>query len=372
VAARRYLLAVATGKNAAAHALSSPADDDARQRLDQLSAWFTSVPVARLRADAHRVAAPPSAPDSDVGVALAFRGRLAGHPVSEWVPFGTRVLLMSPAGGRWQVADDRTDAAESTVQQFGLSALGSPHVLHGANATVVYGPDAARRQAIEIRRLADAAAPDIHGTYGGGAASAHPLIFAVADAYRAERLSGRVLAQVLPAASVAGPFAYVFLDRYRRIDPVSRGAVITAVLTHLATAPSLKHGPTSLRAGVDAYEQNRYLNRRGYVLPLDRIAAAYPGYPTLDRWTTREPLWGLNGAAQQLAGQDALAMVHVILTRHGGAPVLRRLGKAFAHTGSDITSADVRRAFQRALGVSFASVVAEAHAYAKGGSWKFS
>jgi hypothetical protein len=64
--------------------------------------------------------------------------------------------------------------------------------------------------------------------------------------------------------------------------------------------------------------------------------------------------------------------VHVILTRHGGAPVLRRLGKAFAHTGSDITSADVRRAFQRALGVSFASVVAEAHAYAKGGSWKFS
>jgi hypothetical protein len=31
----------------------------------------------------------------------------------------------------------------------------------------------------------------------------------------------------------------------------------------------------------------------------------------------------------------------------------------------------VQSAFRRALGVSFASVVGEAHAYAKGGSWKF-
>jgi hypothetical protein len=63
--------------------------------------------------------------------------------------------------------------------------------------------------------------------------------------------------------------------------------------------------------------------------------------------------------------------VHVILVRHGGAPALRRLGRAFNHTGSDITAVDVQHAFRRALGVSFASVVGEAHAYAKGGSWKF-
>jgi hypothetical protein len=280
------------------------------------------------------------------------------------------VVLLAPLGDHWRVVDDVT--AASAVQPSGLAALGSPLVLRGTHATVVYAPAAARRQALEIRRLADAAAPNLHGTYGGGSAAAHPLIFLVKDPAQAAQVIGRDVGQVLPAGSVAGPFAYVFLGQYRKVDPISRGAVITALMTRLATTPSLEHAPTSLRNGVDAYEQNRYLNSHGYVLPLDRIAAAYPGYPTLARWTSRQPLWGLNGPAQQLAGQDALAMVHVILTRHGGAPALRRLGRAFGHTGSDVTAADVRHAFIRALGVSFASVVSEAHAYAKGGSWKFS
>ena len=178
--------------------------------------------------------------------------------------------------------------------------------MRGANATVIYGAGA-RREAAEIRKLAAAAAPDLHGTYGGGPAAAHPLILAVEDSTQADQVMGRDVGQVLPAGSVSGPFAYVFLRQYRRIDPVSRGAMMTGLMTHLATQRSLGRAPTSLRAGVDAYEQNRYLNSRGYGLPLDRIAAAYPAYPTLDRWTTRQPLWGLNGPAQQLAGQDALA-----------------------------------------------------------------
>jgi len=370
--ARRYLLDVAEGDDAKAGSLAAAAGGDAAGRLAELGGWLHGLPIARAAGHASAASRPASAPAGDRAVAVALRARLAGPPASAWVPLGTRVLLLAPDGGRWRVADDVTADPALAVHQDGLSVLGRPHVERGAHATVVYGPGSARRQAREIGRLADAAVPDLHGTYGGGAPAAHPLILLVDDASQAERLIGRNVGQVLPAGSVAGPFAYVFLRRYRTIDPVSRGALITGLMTHLATAPSLRQAPTSLRAGVDAYEQNRYLNRRGYVLPLDRIAAAYPGYPTLDRWTTREPLWGLNGTAQRLAGQDALAMVHVILTRHGGAPALRRLGRAFEHTGSDITAANVRRAFQQALGVSFASVVDEAHAYARGGSWKFS
>jgi hypothetical protein len=176
---------------------------------------------------------------------------------------------------------------------------------------------------------------------------------------------------VLPVGSVLGSFTYVFLRQYRRVDPTGRGGTVTALMTMLATRLSMAHAPTSLRVGVALYEQNRYLNGKGYVLPLDRIAAAYPAYPTLKRWTNRQSLWGLSGSPQELASQDALAMVHTILTRHGGAPALRRLGKAFAHSGSDLTIAEVQRAFRRALGTSFAAVAGEAHAYAKGGSWKF-
>ena len=369
--ARRYLTALADGEDARAQALAAPDGADAGRRLDALKASLEDLAIARSAGGASAASRPSSAAAGDRAVAVALRARLAGKPPSAWMPLGTRVLLLSSRGGRWRVADDVTRDASVGVQPTGLAALGRPRVMRGSNATVVYGAGA-RRQAAEIRRLADAAAPDLHGTYGGGTAAAHPVIFAVDDAAQADQLSGRDVGQVLPAGSVAGPFAYVFLHQYRRIDPVSRGAVITALMTHLATAPSLHHAPTSLRAGVDAYEQNRYLNRRGYVLPLDRIAAAYPRYPTLRRWTTREPLWGLNGGAQQLAGQDALAMVHVILTRHGGAPALRRLGRAFDHTGSDTTADDVQRAFRRALGVSFASVLDEAHRYAQGGSWKFS
>jgi hypothetical protein len=370
--ARRYLTSLAEGQDARAGSLAAPAGGDAAGRLAVLDGWLDAVPIARAAGDASAAARPSSAAAGDRAVAVALRARLTGTPPSAWVPLGTRVLLLAPEAARWRVADDVTDDPAVAEQPTGLAVLGRPHVLHGAHATVVYGPAVARRQAVEVRRLADAAAPDLHGTYGGGPAAARPLIFVVDDAAQAERLIGRDVGQVLPAGSVAGPFAYVFLRQYRRIDPISRGAVVTALMTHLATELALRHAPTSLRAGVDAYEQNRYLNSRGYVLPLDRIAAAYPGYPTLARWTSRQPLWGLNGRAQQLAGQDALAMVHVILTRHGGAPALRRLGKAFAHTGSDITAADVRRAFRSALDVSFASVVGEAHAYAQGGSWKFS
>jgi hypothetical protein len=368
--ARRYLTALAEGDTATASTLAAPAGADAAARLEQLRAWLGALSVADASGTPSSSARPSSSPAEDRAVAVTLRGRLADTPASDRVPLGTHVLLLAPANGRWRVADDATADPDVGVQPSGLAALGQPRVLRGSDAAVIYGADA-RREAAEIRKLADGVVPDLHGTYGGGAAAAHPVIVAVDDATQADRVIGRDVGQVLPAGSVSGPFAFVFLRRYRKIDPVSRGAMITALMTHLATGPSLEHAPTSLRAGVDAYEQNRYLNTRGYGLPLDRIARAYPGYPTLDRWTTREPLWGLNGPAQQLAGQDALALVHVILVRHGGAPALRRLGRAFNHTGSDITAADVQHAFRRALGVSFASVVGEAHAYAKGGSWKF-
>ena len=369
--AARYITALALGHAAQARSLAAAQGADGTHSLEQLARWLDDVPVARVDVKASASVRPPDAPAGDVAVSLALRARLASRAGTGWVPLGTRVLVLAPGGAGWRVAADATSNPALAVEPSGLSVFAHPHVLRGAHVTVAYGPGQARLQADEVRRFANAAVPDIHGTYGGGTAAADPLVFLVATREQAAQLIGRDVGQALPVGSVAGSFAYIFLRQYRRVDPAGRGGAVTALITMLATRLSLAHAPTSLRVGVASYEENRYLNHQGYVLPLDRIAAVYPDYPALRRWTNRDSLWGLRGPAQQLASEDALAMVHVILTRHGGAPAVRRLGKAFRHVGSDVTTADVRRAFQQGLGVSFATVAGEAHAYAKGGSWKF-
>ena len=58
-------------------------------------------------------------------------------------------------------------------------------------------------------------------------------------------------------------------------------------------------------------------------------------------------------------------MSAVIIEQHGGVPALARLSRAYRSFHRDHYSPDqVRAAFQQALGVSFDTVVAEAHAYA--------
>jgi hypothetical protein len=54
-----------------------------------------------------------------------------------------------------------------------------------------------------------------------------------------------------------------------------------------------------------------------------------------------------------------------VIMANGGVPALSRLGAAFRaqHARRDFTAAQVEHAFQRALGISFQHIVAEAHAY---------
>ena len=273
------------------------------------------------------------------------------------------------AGGWTQ---DATHPGQVTVVASGLSLFEHPRFLTGSRATVVYGLDSAAPEARDIRDAADATVPRISSTYGGGPAAARPLIFLVKDRDQGERLIGHDIGQTAVLGSVSDSFTYVFLHQYRRVDEVGRASSIAGMMTLLATRIMFRHVPTSLQQGVSAFEQDIYLGGRGFILPLSGIASAYPGYPTLQRWTTTQSLWGVGGSAQQLASQDALAMAHVIIASHGGVPALRRLGRAFRNaSGGDFTPAQVHAAFRRALRVSFDSVLAEAHAYVAGGSWRF-
>jgi hypothetical protein len=58
-------------------------------------------------------------------------------------------------------------------------------------------------------------------------------------------------------------------------------------------------------------------------------------------------------------------MSAVIIEQHGGVPALARLAKAFrSFHRLKYSAAQVDAAFQQALGISFDTVVSEAHAYA--------
>jgi hypothetical protein len=301
--------------------------------------------------------------------------RIARGALTDWFPLGERVLEMRPAAGGWKVAAEVSSQALVGRGEYGLSLFRHPRFLAGSRATVVYGLETSRPLAEDILRVADAAVPRLIARYSGGPAAARPLIFLVEDRSQGEELSGaNLVGQTTPLGSVNGSFTYVYLTRYRRVDAVGRASSIVYLMTLLASRTEFAHAPTSLWAGTAAYEEDAYLETRGYILPLDGIAAAYPGYPSLARWRSTDVGWGVSGAQVRLASQDALAMVHVIVASHGGAPALRRLGRAFAGLTpgtAGYTPSQVGTAFSRGLGTSFAAVSAQARAYVAGGDWKF-
>ena len=367
-----YAEALGLGRARAARALSAPSDAAAGRTLRQFQRFLDAIPIARIDAQPSPVSLPAPFPAEDVGVMLDLRARLSRHALTDWVPLGQRALVLAPHGTSWRVDQDATHSGVVTVVPSGLALFEHPHFLTGTRATVVYGLDSAAPEARTIRSAADSTVPHIAATYGGGPAAARPLIFLVKDREQGQQLIGHDIGQTAVLGTVSDSFTYVFMRQYRRVDDVSQSSSVTGMMTLLATRVMFRHVPTSLQQGVASYEENAYLNGRGFLLPLDGIAVAYPGYPTLKRWTTTDSLWGLEGHGQQLAGQDALAMGHVIISSHGGVAALKRLGRAFRNaSGGDFTPAQVRAAFRRALHASFDQVVSEAHAYVAGGSWKF-
>jgi hypothetical protein len=269
------------------------------------------------------------------------------------------------------VADASHDPAFS-IHPSGLALFEHPHFLTGSRATVVYGLGSARGTAHDILSAADESVPrlaaDLRWRAGGRAAAD----LRGQDRDQGEQLIGYSIGQSAPLGTVSRGFVYVFLRQFQPIDAFGRASSVVAMMTLLSSRIMLEHAPTSLQNGVATYEEDAYLGGRGYILPLDSISAAYPGYPSLQRWTATDSLWGLEGSAESLANQDALAVTHVVLEKHGGVAGLRRLSKAFAAQGGGaMTAARVRRAFLKGLHVSFDSVLAEAHAYVSSGDWKY-
>ncbi|MGZ4481316.1 MAG: hypothetical protein ACXVY5_03840 [Gaiellales bacterium] len=370
-----YVKDLAMHEPAQAAALAAPSGPAAARSLARLRTWLGGIPIGRVQTGPEWVTLPPTYPPDAVGVRVRMRVRIARGALTGWFPLGERVLEMRPKDGGWKVAAEVSTEALVGRAVYGLSLFRHPHFLAGDRATVVYGLESSRPLAGEILRAADAAVPGLVARYPGGPAAARPMIFLVSDRSQGEELSGSNLAgQATPLGTVSGSFTYVYLTRYRQVDAIGRASSIVYLMTLLASRTEFAHAPTSLWSGTAAYEEDAYLGARGYILPLDGIAAAYPGYPSLTRWRSTQPGWGVSGRQLQLASQDALAMVHVIVASHGGAPALRRLGRAFARlrpgTGG-YTAAQVGAAFSRGLGTSYGSVAGEARAYVAGGGWKF-
>jgi hypothetical protein len=372
--AMRYIRALGLGKQAAAKALDAPPDKPSARTLKLLRHWLGNIPIGRIDAVATELPAPASGssyPDGSVAVGLALRARLSRGALTDWVPLGDRTLVVAQDGEDWRVIADATHDTEFIVHPSGLALFEHPHFLTGSRATVVYGLDSAKSEAHDILSAADASIPRLAATYGGGPAASRPLIFLVKDRDQGEQLIGYSIGQSAPLGTVSRGFVYVFLRQYQPIESLGRASSVVALMTLLSSRIMLENTPTSLQNGLAAYEEDAYLGGRGYILPLDGVTSTYPGYPSLTRWTSTDSLWGLEGNAQSLANQDALAFTHVLLEKHGGVAGLRRLGKAFAAQGNTLTPAKVRKAFLKGLHVSFDSVLAEAHAYAASGDWKY-
>ena len=212
--------------------------------------------------------------------------------------------------------------------------------------------------------------PPLAARYGGGEAGLRPVIFLVDNRSQGERLAHVDLGKVrTPAGFQYSSFAYIDLPAWRALPDIEQESMVAHELTHVVTRPMLAGSPHSLIEGIAMYEEDRYLGASGETMFLDSIDAYYVrnAFPTLRLWERRESDWGLgNVRAINLAYLDALSMTHAIMTQDGGVMALRRLGAAFRaqHARADFTAAQVERAFQSALGVSFQQVEAQAHAYA--------
>jgi hypothetical protein len=373
--ASTYLHDLAFRRTTAAARLAAPPGAPAAASLVSLRRFLARLPIARLGMTEQPLASLDG--KNQTGVLVTLNAQLDAHTPTAWIALGQRALVMNLQSGAWKVSQDISGRPSVGRQVTGLALFVQPHLLAGTSATVIYGPTVEGPLARTILAAADAAAPELAARYSGGPAARRPVIFLVADRSQGEKLAGRTIdSSVTPLGTQSSSFVYIFLRQYRQADVEIQRSSVVYLETLLATRSLLQRGPQSLWAGVAAYEEDADLRSRHFLLPLDGIQSAYGrGYPTLARWTSTATDWGQSGNAAELASQDALAIVHEIIAAHGGTAAVRRLGQRFAALrqppGLPFTASQVQAAFQRALGVSFATVLGEARAYVAGGSWRY-
>jgi len=371
----RYARALAAGNMNTAHGLTGPANGAAANALRRLEQRVKAIPIAAAQVEPDYRTGMKDFGEDFTTVPITIRVKLSHAAPTEWVLLGRRALLMHrDDGGSWSVVGDVT--APNGIQPGGMFLYTHPTLLSGSYATVVYGPGSARDEAQEILAQMDASSPGLTARYGGAIAAQRPLVFVVNDREQGQELSGRVLgSEPTPLGTLDGNVVYVYLRPYQHADAITRDASTVYLMTLLAGRFNLLRAPWSLAVGVAGYEQNAYLNTKGYILPLEQVQAAYPGFASATIWRSQDKDWGLSGTQARVAAEDAVAMVHVIVANHGGSAAIIRLGKRFKQQrvppGTDFSPAQVRKAFQAALGVSFDQVLSEAHSYVAGGSWKY-
>jgi hypothetical protein len=155
------------------------------------------------------------------------------------------------------------------------------------------------------------------------------------------------------------------MPAWSRESAIARDALLVHELTHVASAALVAGCPLSMVEGVARYEEQGYALAAGARWPLTYLAAAYRrGYPSTERWRWTFGHWMLRRPLPTwLAYEDGAAIVRAVVG-DGGDAGLRRLGAAFRRDGVSgrFTAAQIDAAFRRAVGRSFAQVVAQAHA----------
>ena len=360
-----YVKALARGDRSAAQADVGNSDYNQLSSLSTFETWFSLIPAKRL----HVRAVPLEVHDrSSVGVRMVLTARLGPAPLTPWVKLGERVLLVQDQRAGWRVLADITGRSNVRVRRYGLSLMEQPHFLSAPHISVVYGPDDAQLAARTIFQSGGSVVKMLHSKYGGGAASRHPLVYLVAGLKQGEKLAGVSIGRKeTPAGWQYKDFAYIDYPVWLGYDNVDQESTVAHELTHVASHTMLAGAPHSLLEGVAMYEEERYLNSLGYGRSFALIRSYYrSGFPSDKVWGLQSFDWGLtNGNAIDACYLDGEAMSAVIIEQHGGVPALARLARAYRSFHRNHYSPDqVRTAFQQALGVSFDTVVAEAHAYA--------
>lgn len=360
-----YLSALAGHRYDRAQTYAHACSTAQQHSLDELWLWLDSMPTQQIKVADPRVTAHAGA----VSVSATLFARFGPEPYSAWVALGPRTLRLTPGRGRWHVRADVSVVHRSDLAAYGVSWLHHPYFVNGRRVTVVYAKPGDVVDAQQILETAESVIPRLAGSYGGGVAGLRPVIFLVDKRSQGERLAHVDLGKVrTPAGFQYSSFAYIDLPAWRALPSIQQASMADHELTHVVTRPMLAGSPHSLLEGIATYEEDRYLGVYGETMPLDQLYAYYyhGAFPSLRIWERRESDWGLpNVRTIGVAYDDALAMTAVIMEEHGGVPGLRRLGAAFRaqHARRDFTAVQVEHAFQRALGVSFQRVVAEAHAY---------
>jgi len=361
--ARAYIDLLTQHRLSAARALTAAGGPAARRSLLDLETWLTG-----LQSEEHRVVARSASTGAyPVRTRVTLDVRVGRPPGSPWLRVGRWTFASVNRAGSWRVIGELRGGR---VAVGGLINLRIPVSVTGRRGTALTGSIDDVSRARMIVRVLDAAAPGLARRYGHSRSVDRPAALLASSPEAARLVCDCWFPNSAVAASTNGMIV-VDLPSWSAYGRVMRAAIIVHELTHAAMTGALTPHhllPRSLQEGAASYEEYRYAARHGVLEPLGALAAAYQaGYPSERRWRSTQPRWGLTNLAEiRLAYGDALAIVHVVATQHGGVAAVLRLAAAFdrgGRTHGPFTSSELDRAFVRATGTSFTQIAQEASAW---------